>query len=218
MIKKLTQLLNFSASDKMLSRIISLTYFSITLFALLIYKSNATAQEIDFGSYSSKYTVTVTELNPAEDLNFGLLITNEGASFIPVTEAKVLAIEGVKYLDVIVEITADNALLLNGDLNCIGDVSCSLPFTLEAAYANRGVNDVNQATIMNVVSNIASAQFPIMYRGNLPPGPPPAPVYEGYNPALYHETAYLYLYGSVNVGNVDTGTYSANINITINYD
>lgn len=175
------------------------------------------AQEIDFGAYGA-YSVTVAELNPAENLDFGITITNEGLKTIPIYDSKVLSIEGVKYLDVIVEIDADDELLLNGNLDCIGDVSCSIPFTLQAAYANRGMNDIGQAKVMNVVNNFSIAQFPIFERGSRPPGPPPTPLHEGYNPALYMETAYLYLYGSINTGNIQTGSYFADIVITVNYD
>lgn len=175
------------------------------------------AQEINFGSFGS-YSLFISDLTPAEDLAFGIVIKNEGLKEIPLIDAKVLALEGVKYLDVIMEITADNALLLNGDLDCIGDPACSLPFTLKAAYANRGQNDTNQAEDVPVTANTAVARFPILHRGNLPPGPPPTPPHEGYNPALYHETAYIYLYGAVTVGNLNAGEYSGEITVTIIYD
>lgn len=176
------------------------------------------AQEIDFGDFSNKYTVSITELIPAEDLAFGLVIQNEGLKTIDLLDAKVLMIEGVKYLDVIVDITADNYLYLDNDVSCNGTNSNCIPFTLQAAYANRGNNNTNQAVLMQVASNVASAQFPILARGNRPPGPPPTPVFEGYNPALFNETAYLYLYGSINVGNVNAGTYSGQITVTVTYD
>src|SRR6056297_2701151 len=175
------------------------------------------AQEIDFGDFSNKYTVSITELIPAEDLAFGLVIQNEGLKTIDLLDAKVLMIEGVKYLDVIVDITADNYLYLDNDVSCNGTNSNCIPFTLQAAYANRGNNNTNQAVLMQVASNVASAQFPILARGNRPPGPPPTPVFEGYNPALFNETAYLYLYGSINVGNVNAGTYSGQITVTVTY-
>jgi|AntRauTorckE6833_2_1112554.scaffolds.fasta_scaffold15626_4 hypothetical protein len=178
----------------------------------------AQAQEIDFGSFSSKYGVTVSELNPAEDLSFGMVIQNEGLKSIDLTNAKVLMIEGVKYLDVIVDVTADNYLFLDSDVSCNGSNSNCIPFTLQAAYANRGNNNTNQAVLMQVASNVASAQFPILARGNLPPGPPPTPDYKGYNPALYNETAYLYIYGSLNIGAVDAGSYSGTITVTVSYD
>jgi len=147
-----------------------------------------------------------------------MVISNEGLVTKNLIDAKVLSIEGVKYLDVIVDITADTYLLLDGDLGNAGNSARRIPFTLEAAYANRGANNTGQAIQMPVASNIASAQFPVRYRGTNPPGPPPTPVYKGYNPALYNETAYLYLYGSLNVGAIDAGSYSANITITVSYD
>ena len=195
-------------------------YFIPALLILfsLCYPSSVYAQEIDFGDFSSKYTVSLTELNPAEDLEFGTVIQGEGLKNVNLINSKVLMIEGVKYLDVIVDITADNHLFLSGDIACNGGNTNCIPFELQAAYANQGDNDTNEAILMQVASNVATAQFPILARGNLPPGPPPTPVYEGYNPALYNETAYLYIYGSLNVGNVDAGSYSGNITITITYD
>ncbi|MFD2532495.1 hypothetical protein [Gracilimonas halophila] len=179
---------------------------------------NLRAQEIDFGDFSSKYAVTLSELNPAQDLEFGLTIQNEGLKSIDLQNSKVLMIEGVKYLDVIVDITADNYLFLDSDVACNGSNTNCIPFTLQAAYANRGNNNTNQAVLMQTASNVASAQFPILARGNRPPGPPPTPVYEGYNPAIFNETAYLYIYGSLNVGNVNAGSYTGNITVTVTYD
>lgn len=192
--------------------------FGVMLLLLIFSTNGIKAQEIDFGDFSSKYAVSITELNPAEDLDFGMVIQNEGPKHIDLLNAKVLMIEGVKYLDVLVDITADKHLYLGNDISCNGSNTNCIPFTLEAAYANRGNNDTNQAVLMQVNSNIAIAQFPILSRGHLPPGPPPTPVYKGYNPALYNETAYLYLYGFLTVGNQDAGSYSGEITITVSYD
>lgn len=175
------------------------------------------AQEIDFGSYNN-YSVSVSEFNPAVPLSFGQILRNEGTVNISLEESKVLLIDGVKYLDIYVDITADPKLLLNGDGNCSINPSCSIPFTLQVAYANRGTNSTAEANLMNVSSNVASARFPILQRGNRPAGPPPTPVYEGYNPAAHTETAYLYLYGSINVGNIDAGSYTADITVTVTYE
>lgn len=180
--------------------------------------TSVSAQEIDFGQYSSAYSISLSEFNPSEELEFGTLIQNQGPASIDLVNAKVLTLEGVKYLDVLVDITADNYLLLNGDLGCETDPSCRIPFTLEAAYANRGNNNVNESVSITVLSNVASAQFQILQRTNGPPGPPPTPVYEGYDPSIFNETAYLYIYGSINIGNVDAGSYSSSISVTINYD
>tara|TARA_R110002096_G_scaffold39845_4_gene108680 strand:+ start:3646 stop:4287 length:642 start_codon:yes stop_codon:yes gene_type:complete len=190
----------------------------VLLLFVFMNSNKVNAQEINFGDYSSLYAVTLTDLFPSEDLEFGMVFQNEGLKSKTILDAKVLSIEGVKYLDVLVDITADDYLLLDGNLACLSDPSCRIPFTLEGSYANRGANDTNQATQMTVAANIASAQFPVLYRGTNPPGPPPTPVYQGYNPALYNETAYLYIYGSLNIGMIDAGTYTADITITISYD
>lgn len=189
---------------------------SLLFFFSAVNTATVWAQEINFGEFSN-YGVTISELNPAEDLSFGLVIQNEGLKTIDLIDSKVIMIEGVKYLDVIVDIQADNFLYLNGDTGC-ADSSCRMPFSLQAAYANRGTNNPNQAILMQVSSNIASAQFPILARQNLPPGPPPTPDNEGYNPALYNETVYLYIYGSLNVGNINAGSYSGTVTITVSYD
>lgn len=176
------------------------------------------SQEIDFGQYSSLYSVSLAELNPALDLDFGMLVQNEGINAVSLINSKVLSITGVKYLDVIIDITAED-LYIDGNPSCVPvGSSCTLPFTLQAAYANNGNNDTNEATQITVLGNTGSAQFPILTRGTGPPGPPPTPVYEGYNPNIFSETAYIYIYGFVTVGNIDAGSYSSDITITVNYD
>ncbi|MBD3615486.1 MAG: hypothetical protein HUJ22_02860 [Gracilimonas sp.] len=190
----------------------------IFLFLGLFFTNPLSAQEINFGEFSSEYGVTISELNPSETLNFGMTLQNEGLKSIDLFNAKVLMIEGVKYLDVLVDISADNYLYLDNDVSCNASFTNCIPFTLQAAYANRGSNDTNQAVLMQVTSNMASAQFPILARGNRPPGPPPTPPHEGYNPAVFNETAYLYIYGSLNVGIVNSGSYTGNITITVSYD
>lgn len=181
------------------------------------------AQEIDFGSYGS-YTVS---LDIMEDLQFGLLVRGSGPEdavpyHINLTEALVIDIIGIPYLDVDVEITVQNNgyLLLNNDSNCIGDPTCSIPFTLEAAYSNAGeVNhSAGTAEIIPVIGNTANIRFPILKRQFQPPGPPPAPPTTGTEASLPEETAQLFIYGSVEVANVDVGEYVGQIDITVTYE
>lgn len=188
----------------------------ITLVLLLTDFDDATAQEIDFGQYGN-YSMTLSELGP-EGLDFGVLVQNEGIKSVPLANAKVLTLTGVKYLDAIVDITADDELLLDGNPACSGDPSCSIPFTVEAAYANRGENNIAAARFFSITGNTGTAQFAILRRGSGPPGPPPTPPHEGYNPSLYEETAYIYIYGSVNVGTVTSGSYSAQVTVSVVYD
>jgi len=195
--------------NKLLANILIISFFCC---------AQVVGQEIDFGSYSSSYSVTLSDLSPSSDLDFGTVIQNEGVNTLTINDAKILSIEGVRYLDVIVDVTADSYLLKDGNPTCSSDPSCRIAFTIQSAYANKGQNNIGQAIIMNVIGQTASAQFPVKYRGNAPPGPPPTPVYVGYNPALFNETAYVYVYGSINVGNVDVGSYEGDITITVSYD
>ncbi len=186
----------------------------ILFFNLLFAQKASRAQEIDFGDFFA-YSVTVTELLPTQNLDFGLVTTNSGLNSVTISNSKVVTITGVRYLDVIVDITADPNLV---EASCPTNPSCQIPFTLEASYANFGQDNIAQAQIIPVTSNTGTAQFPILQRLSGPPGPPPTPVYEGYDPSGFNETAYIYLYGSINVGMVNSGSYSADITINVIYD
>jgi len=195
----------------------SISTYCFILIGVLFINSTLIAQEIDFGDYYN-YSLSVAEQNPGADFEFGTIISGSGLNSLGIANSKVITITGVKYLDVFLTVTADDELLLNGNPGCTSDPTCSIDFTLEAAYANRGSDNIGQARLMTVVSNSSTAQFPVKYRTSAPPSPPPTPVYEGYDPSVFNETAYLYLYGSLNVGNVNSGAYSSEINITIIYD
>lgn len=194
--------------------------FSTFLISISLLNSKSVlSQEINFGSdFSSVYSVSVAQLNIGETLDYGLIVQNQGVVSTTINESLVVTITGVKYLDVFITVTADDYLLKGGDIGCLTNPACRIPFSLEAAYANRGVNNANQAMNMAVAANVTSAQFPVKYRGNQPPGPPPTPVYTGFDPSIYNETAYLYLYGSISIGAIDAGTYTSDIDVVINYD
>lgn len=180
--------------------------------------SGVIGQEIDFKKYGS-YSLILSELSPGDDLDFGYVVKNSGINSIDINNGKIVTITGVEYLDVLVEITADNSLYLNGNSGHSGDSQKSIPFTLETAYANsRGTPTVGQAKFINLSNNNTVVRFPILERQSQPPGPPPPPPTNAFDQSQVEETAYLYLYGSINVGDVDAGSYSGQITITINYD
>lgn len=177
------------------------------------------AQDIDFAQYGN-YSLTVGELNN-NDLDFGQVVTGSGNYSIDINNGKVVTITGVEYLDVIVEVTAESSLYLNGNLGNVGDSQKSIPFTLRAAYANnKGTPNVGQAKFITDISSDNSfiRQFPILERQSQPPGPPPNPPTNAFEQSQVEDTAYLFLYGSINVGDVDAGPYSSEITVTINYD
>ena len=192
----------------------------ISISLLFFVTAVGSGQEINFGQYGD-YSLTVDELNN-DDLDFGQLISGSGNSKdIPITEAKVIEITGVEYIDVIVDVTAPTELYLNGNPGNAGDPAKAINWTLKAAYANnKGTPNVGQAKfITNISNNNFVKQFPILERQNRPPGPPPPPPTNEFEQAKVEETAYLYIYGMIpNVGNVNAGGYSCIINVTIQYD
>jgi hypothetical protein len=190
--------------------------FIFLLFISLFYEKSR-AQEIDFGDFFN-YSLTLAELIPGSDLDFGTLVTNSGVNAITISNSKVVTITGVEYIDIIVEVTADDFLLLDGNPSCASNPNCRIPFTLEASYANLGQDNISQAVPMFVASNVATAQFPIKQRLSGPPGPPPTPVYNGFDPSVFNETAYVYVFGSVNLGTVNAGAYESTITVTVIYD
>lgn len=190
----------------------------ISILLLFCLGSQSYAQEIDFSQYAS-YNLTVGELN-STDLDFGTVITNSGNYSIGINNAKIISITGVEYLDVIVEVMGENSLYLNGNNGHAGDSQKSIPFTLQAAYANnKGTPTIGQAKfITTAASNSFIKRIPILERQHQPPGPPPPPPTNAFDQSQVEETVYLYLFGSINVGNVDAGSYSSEITVTINYD
>lgn len=189
--------------------ILFLTLISVTL--------ETNGQEINFGQFGN-FTLTVGELN-SNGLDFGQVVSEGGIFTIDINNSKIITITGVRFLDVIVEVNAENSLFLNGNPGNAGDPQKSIPFTLEAAFANnKGTPTIGQAKFINVTNNTIMTQFPILERQNRPPGPPPRPFTKGFDQSKFEETAYLFLFGSINVGSVDAGFYSSEITITVNYD
>ena len=159
--------------------------------------------------------ITVLELD-GTDLDFGQIVSGSGIDTIPIEFSKVLSVSGARFLDVLVEISAGNALLRNSNPSCQGDPSCSIPFDLQAAYANNGVNETGQSTSFSVNSNFAVASFKILQNGG---NPSPFLVFLAQIfPNAFQSTAYIYIFGSINAGPVLGGNYSNSITVTVIHD
>lgn len=191
----------------------------IIFLLFLVFSPKLATAQIDFSGFSSQYSTGGNYAVSAIDLNdysleFGELLNDEGDVSIELLNSETLIFElsGVKYLDLFITVFAENLKTAG-----CGASSCEIPFTLGASYANRGANNKAHATpIIIDLSNNGDVVFPIRYRGNVPPGPPPTPFYEGYVPET--DKAYLYIYGSLDVGMQDSGNYSTAIVVTVNYD
>jgi hypothetical protein len=172
------------------------------------------SQDINFGSFYSTFT---PELWTERALDFGNVIAGEDETIDINSMSKgVVSITGIRFLDVIVDITPFpvSQLYLDGDDTC-NSSNCQLPLTLSIAYTNQGqaMDDVSGA----VVFTGGTARFPIRARTSMPPGPPPTPNIVGQTPA--QGTAYLYFYGMITSTNSNlTGSYSRIITVSVTYN
>ena len=173
------------------------------------------AQQVNFGTHAEGYELHV---GPQSDmLDFGDRVSGEGTVQIQLTDDEVvpIIIEGVAYLDVTVTLTPPNFLWLEGYDG--DDEDKRMLVSIQMAYYNKGQIDdpyaaKDYATIEDV-GNIAT--FRIRRRPGGPPGPPPTPPHAGYTPPTAE--AYLFIYGDLEVGNVNAGTYSGQITIHVEY-
>lgn len=189
-----------------------LTFVWASAFLLnTIGEEQAFAQEVDFGSFDT-YSLNVFSMAGQDELDFGTAFAGEG--LIEVTlgapEMAVVAIEGVETLDVFVTIDALPYLSLTPD-----NPSSRLDFTVNAAFANRGAANSHHSYAREFIGGYV--RFPMLRRTDGPPGPPPTPPNENYTPPM--ETAYLFIYGSINAQQgLNAGQYTGVIEISVTYD
>ena len=163
------------------------------------------AQTIQFSIYVEDELSATQE----SDLDFQQVVAGQGLTQISIGDQGmgVFSITGNEDLDVIVTLTppvSDQLTQVSGT-----DV---IPFTMDWAYANRGQNDINDATF--VTGN--SARFRMRARDGGPPGAPPNPQRANYTPE--NATAYIYIFGSIDVGNISSGQYTGTATLTVEYD
>lgn len=192
------------------------------LFIILIFNFfpfiTASGQELHFGNYGD-YSLTVQEVTNGK-LNFGQILTGTGAYSLGINESKRISIKGVEYVDVIVDVNGPPSLYLNGNTGYAGNSSKTIPFTLKASFANnKGTPKISKRKFITTISNNSfTRQFPILERQFQPIDPPPDPPTNAFEQSKVQETAYLYLYGRIDVGDVDPGYYSGTITINVTYD
>lgn len=178
-------------------------------FIICLTAGNGYAQEINFGQFATE-GITITNVGTFNALDFGQIISGEGTVQIQLTDTEVVVfeIEAEFDKDVFVTLTPPT----NDELT-EPNSGATMPFTLRAAYSNRGKNNVNQAEIISGTT----ARFPVLAREVRPPGPPPRPKDGEYTTPT--AKAYLYLYGDIFVAQGQTaGTYRGTINIHVSYE
>ena len=187
--------------------------FPVWMAIVLHWPFSTVAQQIDFQDYIDSgdpaYELTVENVGGYEDLDFGMVLSGEITRIeFDSDDVAIVRIEGVRYLDVFVDIDPDPVLVRG---------QSEMPLVLEAAYANRGEGNFGPSFRTEFAG--LSARFPIFRRGSGPPAPPPVPPHSGYTPP--RETAYIILYGEVDAGAetvTEAGDHTGQIVITVSYD
>lgn len=171
-----------------------------TLLLLFTCTPNVQAQELAL-VIQAPPNITVTPITDGE-LDFGRVVQNQGTVRIQLQDGQTEVIRIEKNLawwewlwggnrQVVVTVNSDNSLQH-------GTGTSTIPFSLRSAYDNQGETENKQQA--QTFSN--STQF------NMPP-----PWEE---PQGNVSTAYLYIYGNINVGNdVEAGDYTGIININV---
>ena len=136
-----------------------------------------------------------------QDLDFGELIINSGASFINLGDVNmgIFNIRAYYTQNVFVQLDYPRALTHTNP-----SVIDEIPINLEIAYNNSGTRNINDSEILE--NNL----------GYLP-------VFSATNDELNNTTEvwkelFLYVYGSIIVGNINEGEYSGEILLLIEYD
>ncbi|HKJ44230.1 MAG TPA: DUF4402 domain-containing protein [Balneolales bacterium] len=173
----------------------------VLCFAFISLINAVYGQSIQFnGQVPLSFTVV-------NDINFGQVVTNEGLVRLNKGDngMGVLKITGQKNMDITINIPSSVKLYDASNTNYMN-------YTIRAAYNNKGQNDYTQTQPFNVPSQT----FRVGGRNQGPPAPPPTPAHHGYIPPT--GSAWLYLFGNLNVTNVPVGQYHGTITITVIYN
>ena len=173
--------------------------------------------QVSFGLFSSD----TLELNllAVQELDFGSRVSGQGTVSINLEDEEnglvvPLEIVGVAYLDVTVTFPPTIELVQQDTGENTPDV---MTLNVRMAYSNRGIEgeDFARSAAVQVPAGMGSATFQIQSRPGGPPGPPPTPPHAGYKPPT--GTAYIYIYGDLDVGQVGAGIYRGDIDIHVQY-
>ncbi len=210
-----------SLSDKHNNRIVYLLRLALAAFAIQLglAATYVYSQEVDFGSFvpdDERYSV---HLYAEQNLEFGMIISGQTAQEVIDVhsgEAGIVAIEGVSYLDVFVNVVENPEYLwLDGVVTA--DSQKRIPLQLKFAYSNTGEGLSGSREQFSGTM----ARFPVRRRDGGPPGPPPTPPHSGYEPP--RSTAYLLIGGILGDGSgipsgILPGYYRAQITLEVTYD
>ncbi|NQT62802.1 MAG: hypothetical protein HQ556_07590 [Candidatus Marinimicrobia bacterium] len=187
--------------NRRLNNIQHLIVISIALMTMSM--QSLSGQTINF----SVHVASALDATKDADMAFPQVMAGDGITTIGLGDGGmgIFAISGNEELDVEVTLVAPT------DLVHVTYPAQKMPLNLQLAYANHGVNDINQAK--TATGNIA--RFQMKERESGPAGAPPTPPSSAHTPQIV--TAYLYVYGTINVGMISSGAYSGTVDLYVQY-
>lgn len=172
----------------------SYTTLSVALFFLLT-SQTTTAQFINLNfTIKSELSVTVEQ-----HLNFESLVSNSGEHTINLGDINtgIFAIRAYHTQNIFVEMNTPE-FLVNESINSTDQI----PITLHASYSNSGINNPKNST--SLINN--TGYLPI-HQTNL-----------NIVESDVWQELYVYIHGTINVGNTSNGIYSGEVVLYIEYD
>ncbi len=176
---------------------------SLLLLQGILLSTNIMAQTINF----SVHVASSLSASKDADMTFPGVYPGDGLVNIGLGDGGmgVFSITGNEELDVEVILTVPDSLVHQSFPNS------KMGLTLQFAYANKGANDINQA----IVASGHTARFQLKERVSGPAGAPPTPPNASHTPNIV--TAYIYMFGSIYAGNIASGVYTGNVDLSVNY-
>lgn len=179
--------------------------FSLLVFLAMTFSIQSLyGQTINFSIHVS------SSLNATKDadMTFPQVFAGDGITAIGLGDGGmgVFAISGNAELDVEVTLVAPAQLV-----HTLYPAQ-TMALNLQFAYANRGVNDINQATTVSG----STARFQLKERAGGPAGAPPTPPSATHTPEIV--TAYLYLFGTIDVQQIASGAYGGTVELYVQYN
>jgi hypothetical protein len=197
---------------------ISLTYIlkrwgMLILLSAFVFHQGA-AQKINFGAYTTSQGISLVT---SGNLNFNdkqPIIVSNSNTMVTI----ILTDNETQYIKIVGDATRDITVTVSAPMYLTTGASSQIPFTCNFAYSNLGSSDAATAktSAVEVPAGFTAITLPMLRRTAGVPAPPPTPAHGGYTAPS--ATAYIFLYGKLGpVGNVNAGTYTGTINVSVNY-
>lgn len=196
----------------------------IRLFcAFLLLSTTSMAQRINFSTHVQDESIIATVINNPLGLNFNdqqriIVVGDPTPVIIGINDNPTIVVE----VDAPIEYDLTAEFSWSSGLSYLGlDTGITVPFNLNFAYNNTGeMSDLSRRqAAVEVPTAFRTVTLPVRRRtAGGPPLPPPTPDHQGF--VRQRAKAYFYIYGSLGPipGNIQSGNYSGQIELFINYN